>query len=62
MKMGWIKPRRPKGEEEEDDQFYQLWKDDDQVRGLGSVALEVLVKVCSHQAKTKFLLVFVVYS
>ena len=36
MKMGWIKPRRPKDKEEEEDPFYQLWKDDDQVRGSGS--------------------------
>ncbi len=30
IKMGWIKPKVKKDENE--DQFYQLWADDDQVR------------------------------
>ena len=35
MKMGWVKPKKEKTEdEEEEDRFYMLWKTDEQVGAL----------------------------
>lgn len=30
LKMGWMKPTKPKTEEEEEPNFYMLWKEEDE--------------------------------
>lgn len=31
LKMGWMKPTKAKTEEEEEENFYMLWKEDEEV-------------------------------